>query len=57
MSRSLSSAFDRAWNLALTLMVTVIVFQAGDGGYGVMPEAEYDGDESAIVHAFDPYGA
>ncbi len=50
-------AYACAWSLALTLMVTIVVFQAGDGSFGVMPETEYDGEESTIVHTFDPYAA
>ncbi len=55
MSQALSFAHARAWNLATTLMVCVIVFHAGAGDYGVMPAADYDGDQSAIVHEFDPF--
>ncbi|HET6608947.1 MAG TPA: hypothetical protein VFG62_19895 [Rhodopila sp.] len=55
MSQALSFAHARAWNLAITLMVCVVVFQAGAGDYGVMPSADYDGDASAIVHEFDPF--
>lgn len=57
MSHPLNFAYARGWNLALTLMVTIVVFQAGDGGFGVTPEAEYDGDVAAILHTFDPFGA
>ncbi len=53
MSQSL--AFANAWNLATTLMVCVVVFRAGTGGYGVMETAEYDGDPAAVVHEFDPH--
>ena len=31
------------------------VFQAGNGEFGVLPSAEYDGDSAAIVHEFDPF--
>lgn len=55
MPQSRSYAYECAWSLAVTLMVTIVVFQAGDGSFGVMPEAEYDGDESAIIHTFDPH--
>lgn len=55
MSQALSYAHARGWNLAITLMVAVVVFKAGDGQFGVMPAAEYDGDAAAIVHEFDPY--
>ena len=55
MSQALSNAHARSWNLATTLMVCIVVFQAGNGEFGVMPSAEYDGDEAAIVHEFDPF--
>jgi hypothetical protein len=55
MSQALSTAHLRAWNLANTLMVCVIVFQAGNGDYGVMPTDEYDGDPAFVVHEFDPF--
>ncbi len=48
-------AFANGWNLATTLMVCVVIFQAGTGEYGVMPSAEYDGDASIIVHDYDPF--
>jgi hypothetical protein len=49
-----SVAFANAWNLA-TLMVYVVIFRTGMGGYGVMPAAEYDGDPAAVIHEFDPF--
>lgn len=51
---SLSSAQARAWNLATTLMVSVVLFQT-DGGYGVVPAAEYDGDPACVIHEYDPF--
>lgn len=51
---SLSLAQRNAWSLATTLMVCVVLFQA-DGGYGVMPTADFDGDPSTIVHEYDPF--
>ena len=44
-----------AWNLATTLMVSIVIFQAGDGSIGVMPAGEYDGELAAIVHEVDPF--
>ncbi len=52
---SLTSAQARAWNLATTLMVCVVLFQTDGGGYGVMPAAEYDGDPACVVHEYDPF--
>jgi hypothetical protein len=36
-------------------MVCMIVFQAGNGDYGVMPTDEYDGDLALVVHDYDPW--
>ena len=51
---SLIIAQRHAWNLARTLMVCVTLFQAGDA-YGVMPSAEYDGEQDTIVREYDPF--
>lgn len=51
---SLSTAQKFAWSLAKTLMAGVVLIQTPDG-YGVMLEAEFDGDPSAIVHVYDPF--
>jgi hypothetical protein len=50
----LNLAQKAAYNLALTLMVTVILFRT-DSGYAIMIEAEFDGDAAQIVHAYDPW--
>jgi hypothetical protein len=55
MSQALSIAHARGWNLAITLMVCIMVFHAGNGEYGVMPSTEYDGDPATIIHEFDPF--
>lgn len=55
MSQTLSLAQARGWNLATTLMVCVVVFLADADTYGVMPADEYDGDDSAVIHEFDPF--
>ena len=34
MSQALSTAHAQAWNLATTLMVSITVFQAGNGEFG-----------------------
>lgn len=51
---SLSTAQAHAYDLANTLMQTVLLVQ-GDDGYGVMVADEYDSEESRIVNAFDPF--
>jgi len=55
MSQNLSLAQSHAWNLAKTLMVSVTLFKS-DGGYGVLPSSEFDGDPATILHEYDPYG-
>lgn len=53
MSRKDAHAY--AASLAATLMVAVVVFQAGDGSFGAVPADEIDGDEVAIVGEIDPF--
>jgi len=53
MSRKDAHAF--AASLAATLMVSIVVFQAGDGSYGAVPADEIDGDEVLVVAEHDPW--
>jgi hypothetical protein len=53
MSRKDAHAF--AASLAATLMVSIVVFQAGDGTFGAVPADEIDGDEVVIVSEYDPF--
>lgn len=52
---SLLDAQAFALSLAATLLVSIVVFRAGDGTIGVMPAGEYDGDDDAIVREIDPF--
>ena len=52
---SLTTAQKLALNLAGTLMVCVVLIQV-DGGYGVMPADEFDGDEEMVKLELDPFG-
>jgi hypothetical protein len=52
---SLNDAHAFAFSLATTLMVAIVIFQAGDGSLSVVPANEYDGDTAAIIHEFDPF--
>jgi hypothetical protein len=52
---SLNQAHAFAFSLAATLMVSIVIFQAGDGTMGVRPAGEYDGEAAAIVHEIDPF--
>jgi hypothetical protein len=54
MSHNLTLAQNHAFDLARTLMVPVIFFQT-DSEFGVMVSSEYDGDQDAIVHDYDPW--
>jgi hypothetical protein len=47
MSRKDAHAF--AASLAATLMVSIVVFQAGDGTFGAVPADEIDGDEVQVL--------
>ena len=52
---SYKDATAYAASLAATLMVRVVVFQAGDGTHGAMPSNEYDGDEDRVALEIDPW--
>ncbi|MBN9321479.1 MAG: hypothetical protein J0H24_05170 [Delftia acidovorans] len=54
MSHNLELARKYAWNLARTLMTTVILFQSDDE-YGVLPEDEIDDAEVEALYIYDPY--
>jgi hypothetical protein len=54
MSHNLTIAQTNAFNLAQMLMAPVTLFQ-NDGQFGVMPSAEYDGDEETVIHIYDPW--
>jgi hypothetical protein len=54
MSQNLNLAQDHAFELSRTLMVPVVLFQVDDA-FGVMVSSEYDGEEDAIVHEYDPW--
>jgi hypothetical protein len=49
MSRKDAHAF------AASLMVSIVVFQAGDGTYGAVPADEIDGDEVQVLVEYDPF--
>lgn len=51
----LSLARARAYDLAKTLMICVVLIQT-DRGYGVMPASEFDGPAEAIMYEYDPFG-
>ena len=53
MSHKNAHAF--AYSLATTLMVSIIVFRAGDGTLSVVPASEFDGSADAIVNEIDPF--
>lgn len=55
MSDSLKTIQAYAWNLARTLMVSIIVFRTESGLFSAMPANEWDGDSASIVHEFDPF--
>ncbi|MCJ2032069.1 MULTISPECIES: hypothetical protein [Methylorubrum] len=55
MAHDLTLARSSAYHLAQSLMVCVTLFVT-DGGYGVMPSDEFDGDPASVIHEFDPHG-
>lgn len=52
---SLKEAHAFAYSLATTLMVVIVIFKAGDGSLSVVPFAEFEGDETAIISELDPH--
>lgn len=52
---SLAEANAFAFSLATSLMVSIIIFRAGDGTLAVTPADEYDGEPSEIVGEIDPH--
>jgi hypothetical protein len=52
---SRKDAHDFAASLAATFMVSIVVFQAGDGTFGAVPADEIDGDEVQVVAEVDPW--
>lgn len=52
---SLADAHAFAFSLASTLMVSIIIFRAGDGSLSVVPATEYDGEDETIVSEIDPF--
>lgn len=54
MSLTLSAAQKRAWNLATTLMVCITLFKT-EGGFGVVPSSEFDGEINMVIHEYDPF--
>ena len=53
MSYADATAF--AASLAATLMVSIVVFEAGDGTHGAVPANEFDGDEDIVKLELDPW--
>lgn len=54
MSHDLILAQKHAWNLARTLMTTVVLFRS-DGKYGVLPVDDLDGGEVEALYEYDPH--
>ncbi|PWJ72671.1 hypothetical protein C7441_1311 [Pseudaminobacter salicylatoxidans] len=52
---SYADAIAFAASLASTLMVSIVVFQAGDGTHAAMPADEFDGDEEMVKLELDPW--
>ena len=51
---SFNDAHAFAFSLATTLMVTIVIFKAGDGTHSVTPADEFDGD-AEVVAEIDPF--
>jgi hypothetical protein len=53
MSYADATAF--AASLAATLLVPIVVFEAGDGTHSAMVADEFDGDEDMVKLELDPW--
>ena len=51
---SFNDAHAFAFSLATTLLVTIVIFKAGDGTHSVTPANEFDGD-AEVVAEIDPF--
>ena len=54
---SLVEANAFAFSLATSLMVSIVIFRAGDGTLSVVPADDYDGDAAEIVGEIDPHAS
>lgn len=54
MSHNLELAQKHAWDLARTLMTTVILFRT-DSEYGVLPADDLDDADVVALYEYDPY--
>ncbi|RWH90161.1 MAG: hypothetical protein EOR30_31375 [Mesorhizobium sp.] len=54
MSHNLELAQKHAWNLARTLMTTVILFRS-DNQYGVLPADELSDAEVEALYEYNPF--
>ncbi|MEZ2329059.1 hypothetical protein AB6802_04995 [Mesorhizobium sp. RCC_202] len=52
---SLMEANAFAFSLATSLMVSIVIFRAGDGTLTVVRADEYEGEVSQIVREIDPH--
>ncbi|MEO6215191.1 MAG: hypothetical protein ABIO86_04110 [Sphingomonas sp.] len=52
---TLSIAQSYGWNLARTMMASIVIFRISDTLFGVAEAREYDGDPDAIVREYDPF--
>ncbi|MES2338766.1 MAG: hypothetical protein V4537_11785 [Pseudomonadota bacterium] len=52
---SLQQAQWRAWNLARTLMVEIVIIRFDNHMFGVLEATDFDGDPQAIITVYDPF--
>lgn len=52
---SYKDATAYAASLAATLMVSIVVFRAGDGTHAACPADDLDGDEVCVLAEIDPW--
>jgi hypothetical protein len=52
---SLTIAQAYGWNLARTMMASVVIFRISESLFGVAEAREFDGDPETVVREYDPH--
>lgn len=52
---SLTLAQSYGWNLARTMMVSIVIFRISETLFGVAEAREFDGHPETVVREYDPH--
>lgn len=53
MSLTLAQAYG--WNLARTMMASIVIFRISETLFGVAEARKFDGDPETVVREYDPH--